>query len=92
MSKLLTEDAVARYRRDGVHWPVPVLTADEVAHYRGCLEGFERSQGGPLRGLLENRAARFAGCSTSMIAPTVPTDAKTPAAAPLRGDRGRRGS
>ena len=50
MSKLLTEDAVARYRRDGVHWPVPVLTADEVAHYRGCLEGFERSQGGPLRG------------------------------------------
>ena len=50
MSKLLTEDAVARYRRDGVHWPVPVLTADEVAHYRGCLESFERSQGGPLRG------------------------------------------
>src|SRR5215210_1790946 len=50
MSKLLTEDAVARYRRDGVHWPVPVLSADEVAHYRGCLEGFERSQGGPLRG------------------------------------------
>ena len=50
MSKLLTEDAVARYRRDGVHWPVPVLTADEVAHYRGCLEAFERSQGGPLRG------------------------------------------
>src|SRR5215217_2496271 len=50
MSKLLTEDAVARYRRDGVHWPVPVLTADEVAYYRGCLEGFERNQGGPLRG------------------------------------------
>lgn len=50
MSKLLTEDAVARYRRDGVHWPIPVLTPDEVAYYRGCLEAFERGQGGPLRG------------------------------------------
>ena len=47
---MLTDGAVARYRRDGVYWPIPVLTADEVAHYRGCLEAFERSQGGPLSG------------------------------------------
>ena len=50
MLKGLSEDAVARFRQDGVYFPVPVLTAEETAYYRGCLEAVEAKLGGPLRG------------------------------------------
>lgn len=50
METPLTPKAVADYHDKGVHWPVPVLEANEVARYRSALEAFERSQGGPLRG------------------------------------------
>jgi len=31
MGKLLSDDQVAQYRRDGIHFPVVVMTADEAA-------------------------------------------------------------
>src|SRR5262249_53145108 len=38
MPKLLSSSAVEAYRRDGYHFPVPVLSSAEVTHYRACLE------------------------------------------------------
>ena len=35
----------AQYQRDGWLFPIDCLTPDEVGHYRGCLEAFERDQG-----------------------------------------------
>lgn len=50
MSGMLTANSVARYRENGVHWPVSVLGPAEVSRYRNALEAFERAQGSPLRG------------------------------------------
>ena len=50
MTKLLTEEAVARYRRDGYHFPIEVLTEAETRDLRGKLEAYERSSGGPISG------------------------------------------
>ena len=38
-------EQIARYQRDGCLLPIDCLTPDEVRHYRGCLESFEREQG-----------------------------------------------
>ena len=38
-------EQIARYQRDGCLFPIDCLTPDEVRHYRGCLEAFEREQG-----------------------------------------------
>ena len=56
MPKILSEAALQNYRRDGYHFPVPVLTATEVAHYRGCLEEHEAKTGAPLQGNLRHKA------------------------------------
>jgi chlorinating enzyme len=48
MAKLLSPDAIERYRRDGYHFPVPVLTAAEARSYRDRLEIYERQAGGPI--------------------------------------------
>jgi ectoine hydroxylase-related dioxygenase (phytanoyl-CoA dioxygenase family) len=48
MPKLLSQDAIARYHRDGFFFPVRVMSADRARHYRGCLEAFERAHGGPI--------------------------------------------
>lgn len=40
--KVLTEEALARFERDGFLSPVPVLTPAQVASYRDRLESFER--------------------------------------------------
>ena len=56
MPKILSEDALQNYRRDGYHFPLPVLTATEVAHYRGCLEEHEAKTGAPLQGNLRHKA------------------------------------
>lgn len=45
MPKVLSEEAVARYQRDGYHFPVSILGADEVAELRGKLEASEATQG-----------------------------------------------
>jgi ectoine hydroxylase-related dioxygenase (phytanoyl-CoA dioxygenase family) len=50
MTKLLAPDAVRRYREDGIYFPVRVLSPDEAARYRRCLEDHERSTGAPLQG------------------------------------------
>jgi len=41
MPKVLSEEEVERFHRDGFLAPVPVLTPEEVARYRGHLEAFE---------------------------------------------------
>jgi non-heme Fe2+,alpha-ketoglutarate-dependent halogenase len=50
MPNVLSESAIAQYNRDGVYFPLLALSSKEAGFYRGCLEAFERSQGGPLRG------------------------------------------
>jgi non-heme Fe2+,alpha-ketoglutarate-dependent halogenase len=50
MTKLLTEDAVARYRRDGYHFPIDVLGAAETRDLRARLEAHEATAGGPISG------------------------------------------
>jgi non-heme Fe2+,alpha-ketoglutarate-dependent halogenase len=36
----LSEDEVATYQRDGILFPIPVLSPDETAHYRGEYDRF----------------------------------------------------
>ena len=50
MTKLLTEEAVAGYRRNGYHFPIEVLTEAETRALRSKLEAYERSSGGPIQG------------------------------------------
>ncbi len=42
MPKSLSPQAVERFHSQGFVSPVPVLTLDEVAYFRDCLENFER--------------------------------------------------
>ena len=56
MPKLLSEDAVARYERDGYYFPIPVLSTDETRHYRQCLETFEAEHGGPMSGAYRSKS------------------------------------
>jgi len=46
MPRLLTEDEVARYHRDGFHAPVTVMDAAAAAHYRERFEAYEHANGG----------------------------------------------
>jgi ectoine hydroxylase-related dioxygenase (phytanoyl-CoA dioxygenase family) len=48
MTKVLSADAVAQYRRDGFYFPVPALSRSEARGYRDKLEGHERVLGGPI--------------------------------------------
>ena len=50
MPKLLSDDAVAQYHRDGFYFPVPVLSREEAAGYRDCLQRHEAKTGKPLQG------------------------------------------
>ncbi len=50
MTKRLSAEAIAQYRRDGFHFPVRVLSAAEARSYRDRLEAAERAAGGPLAG------------------------------------------
>ena len=55
MTKLLAPEAVSRYRTDGLHFPIRVLSSEEAAHYRHCLEQHERSTGpAPIENLQAN--------------------------------------
>ncbi len=51
MGKRLSAEAMARYERDGVHFPVRVLSTIEARQCRERLEQVERDLGGPLRGV-----------------------------------------
>jgi non-heme Fe2+,alpha-ketoglutarate-dependent halogenase len=46
MTEVLSPEQVERYGRDGVLFPIPVLTADEVARFRGAFEELEEQLGG----------------------------------------------
>ncbi|SRR6266404_2035949 len=48
MTKVLSADAVAQYRRDGFYFPVPALSRSEARGYRDKLEAHERVLGGPI--------------------------------------------
>mgnify|MGYP002845053541 CR=1 FL=1 len=41
MPKVLSEEQVDRFHREGFITPIPVFSADEVARLRGHLEAFE---------------------------------------------------
>lgn len=48
MPALLSDEAVAQYHRDGFYFPVRVMSAEQAAHYRACLERYEHTLGGPI--------------------------------------------
>jgi non-haem Fe2+, alpha-ketoglutarate-dependent halogenase len=48
MGKLLTDEQVAGYERDGFVFPVDVLAPAEVSACRGELEAWERERGAPI--------------------------------------------
>lgn len=56
MPKMLSNAAVEKFQRDGYHFPVPVLSPDEVAHYRARLEQHEAKTGEPLQGNLRHKS------------------------------------
>jgi len=50
MPKLLSAAAVEQYNRDGYFFPTAVMSRDEAARYRRCLEEHEAGTGAPLQG------------------------------------------
>lgn len=42
MPKMLSKEAIERFERDGYLPAIPVLTPDEIQHFRGRLEAFEQ--------------------------------------------------
>ena len=51
----LTPQQVADYHRDGCVFPVRVLSAEQAAYYRQCLERHEAIAGQPLQGNLRHK-------------------------------------
>jgi non-haem Fe2+, alpha-ketoglutarate-dependent halogenase len=50
MPKTLSNEAIAAFRRDGYHFPVPVFPSGEAARLRDALERHEAATGAPLQG------------------------------------------
>jgi len=55
MPKCLSAEALARYHRDGFHFPVRVLSGAEARGYRDRLEAQEKALGGPLKGEMRHK-------------------------------------
>jgi ectoine hydroxylase-related dioxygenase (phytanoyl-CoA dioxygenase family) len=55
MPKLLSEAAIAKFKRDGYFFPVRVFDAATALHYRQALERHERASGAPLQGNLRHK-------------------------------------
>ena len=53
---MLSPDDIQRYRRDGYHFPLDILSAEQAAGYRARLEAQEARLGGPLRGELRHKS------------------------------------
>lgn len=53
--KLLTAHQRDQYLNDGYVAPIRVMTTAQAAELRARLEGFERTQGGPLKGALRHK-------------------------------------
>jgi non-heme Fe2+,alpha-ketoglutarate-dependent halogenase len=56
MPKLLTPAEVAQYHERGFISPIRVMSTDAALEYRGRLEAFEASAGGPLGGDLRHKS------------------------------------
>jgi hypothetical protein len=56
MTKMLTEDQVEKFRREGYVSPVRVMSEAAAGAVREKLEAFERGTGGPLRGELRHKS------------------------------------
>jgi non-heme Fe2+,alpha-ketoglutarate-dependent halogenase len=56
MPKLLNQDQIERFREEGFLAPIRVMSEDEALAYRGRLERFEASTGGPLAGDLRHKS------------------------------------
>ena len=56
MPKILSEAAIAQYKREGYYLPVRILDDGEVADYRQKLEVFEASQGHPIEGAQRSKS------------------------------------
>jgi ectoine hydroxylase-related dioxygenase (phytanoyl-CoA dioxygenase family) len=50
MTKVLSDAEVAAYERDGYHFPVRVMSAEDAQRYRAALETHEAKAGQPLQG------------------------------------------
>ena len=50
MTRVLSENTLESYARDGYHFPLDVLTPDEVVSYRSKLESYEQREGHPITG------------------------------------------
>ncbi|MGH6665761.1 MAG: phytanoyl-CoA dioxygenase family protein [Pseudolabrys sp.] len=56
MPKSISKAAIENYRRDGFFFPLPALSADEVARCRHGLEAHEAKTGQPLQGNFRHKA------------------------------------
>jgi non-heme Fe2+,alpha-ketoglutarate-dependent halogenase len=56
MPKILTQQQIDTYWRDGCVFPIRVMSESEAAEIRERLEAFERKTGGPLKGDLRHKS------------------------------------
>ena len=56
MPKLLNENAIAQYNREGYYFPVKILDDEQVAVNRARLERFEDDQGIPIAGAQRSKS------------------------------------
>ena len=56
MPKILTQQQVARFWRDGCIFPIRVMPEADALEIRARLEAFERKAGGPLKGDLRHKS------------------------------------
>ena len=56
MLKLLNENAIAQYNREGYYFPVRILDDEQVAANRARLEKFEATQGSPIEGAQRSKS------------------------------------
>ncbi len=56
MTKVLTAAEVEAYNTKGYHFPIDVLSPEEVAGFRSALESYERQSGGPISGAMRHRS------------------------------------
>jgi phytanoyl-CoA dioxygenase PhyH len=55
MPKILTQQQIDQYWRDGCLHPVRVMSPEAAAEFRARLEAFERATGEPLKGALRHK-------------------------------------
>ena len=55
MPKLLSQQAVDAFWRDGFHFPVRVLSTEEARRYRDALEAHERATGAPIHSNMRHK-------------------------------------